>query len=148
MEPLTVTVLLTRPEVGEIDIDGVEIVTFAEALMLPLSVAVIVLDPAVSVALFIGMTTLVTNRPLVSSLTGEPKFILSASIAIAPIVNEDRVAAPPMVKFSPVMARYWLGRAVVGDSVMVGVVAPAAGRAWVWPAEREANSNAPAKTNR
>ena len=127
------------------EIDGVEMVRLAEALTLLLSVAVIVRDPAVRVALFIGMTTLVTNRPLLSSLTGEPKFILSTSIAMAPIVNEDRVAALLAVKFSPVMARYWLGSAVVGDSVMVGA---AADRDCVSPGEREANSNASAKINR
>ncbi len=127
------------------EIDGVEMVRLAEALRLLLSVAVMVRDPAARVALFIGTTTLVTNRPLLSSLTGEPKFILSTSISMAPIVNEDRVAAPPLVKFSPVIARYWLGRAVVGAIVIFGA---AADRDCVCPADKEAISNATAKINR
>ena len=118
-------------------------VSVAEALRLPLSVAVMVLEPAARVALFNGMTRLVTNRPLVSSLTGEPKFILSVSIVTAPMVNEDRVAPPPGVKFSPVTATNWLGRAVVGAIVIFGA---AAARDCVGPADREANSNAVAKT--
>ncbi len=78
-------------------------------------------------------------------MTGEPKFILSTSIAMAPIVNEDRVAALLAVKFSPVMARYWLGTTVVGVIVIFGDVAA---RDCVGPVEREVNSNTPAKTKR
>ncbi len=127
------------------EIDGVEMVRLARALRLLLSVAAMVRDPAARVALFSGMTKLVTNRPLLSSLTGEPKFILSTSIVIDAIVNEDSVAALLAVKFSPVMATYWLGRAVVGAIVIFGA---SADKDCVCPAEREANSKAPAKTNR
>ena len=122
LAPVTVTVLPARPEVGDSVIAGVDIVTDAEADTLALSVTAIDGAPAAKVVLLIGMIKLVTKSPPLSISTWDPKLILSVSMVVPPIVMVVTVADPPEVKFSPVTVIDWLGRAVVGDRVIVGVV--------------------------